>query len=90
MKNITVAIDDDTYERARRHAIERATSVSAMVKQFLRSVSANETEDERWLRELSALQAKVREQAAKAATLVPIHDLTRTELHDRDARRADR
>ena len=35
MKNITIAIDDQTYRRARIKAAERGTSVSALVKQYL-------------------------------------------------------
>jgi hypothetical protein len=35
MRNITVAIDDETYRRARIWAAERGTSVSAMVKCIL-------------------------------------------------------
>ena len=35
MKNITIAIDDQTYQRARVKAAERGTSVSALVKQYL-------------------------------------------------------
>jgi plasmid stability protein len=35
VKNITVALDDETYRQARIRAAERNTSVSAMVKQLL-------------------------------------------------------
>jgi hypothetical protein len=35
MKNITIAVDDDTYLAARIAAAEQGTSVSAMVKRFL-------------------------------------------------------
>jgi plasmid stability protein len=35
MKNITVAIDDETYRRARIWAAERGTSISAMVRCIL-------------------------------------------------------
>lgn len=40
MKNITVKIDDETYRRARVLAAERETSVSALVREFLESLSA--------------------------------------------------
>lgn len=35
MKNITLALDDQTYRRARIRAAEQNTSVSALVKQLL-------------------------------------------------------
>ena len=35
MRNITIAVDDETYHAARVRAAERGTSVSAMVKTFL-------------------------------------------------------
>lgn len=60
-----------------------------MVKQYLRSVSEGETADERWLRELERLQAKVDEQMKRDGVTGPIVDLTREELHDREARRAE-
>ena len=40
MKNITIAIDDDTYRKARVAAAHRDASVSALVKKFLLSLSA--------------------------------------------------
>ena len=40
MKNITVAIDDETYRRARIWAAERDTSVSAIVKCILTTLPA--------------------------------------------------
>ena len=45
MKNITIAIDDETYRRARIKAAEHGTSVSALVKQFLTGLA--KTADER-------------------------------------------
>jgi plasmid stability protein len=37
VKNITLALDDETYRRARIRAAEQDTSVSALVKQLLTS-----------------------------------------------------
>jgi hypothetical protein len=39
MKNITLAIDDDTYRIARVRAAELGTSVSAMVKDYLNGLA---------------------------------------------------
>jgi hypothetical protein len=35
MKNVTIALDDETYRKARIRAAELGTSLSAMVKQYL-------------------------------------------------------
>jgi hypothetical protein len=43
MKNITVAVPDDVYRRARVAAAEQDTSVSALVAGFLEKVAAGET-----------------------------------------------
>jgi hypothetical protein len=40
VKNITVSIDDETYRRARVKAAEQDMSVSALVREFLQSLSA--------------------------------------------------
>ncbi len=40
MKKITIALDDETYRKARIVAAQRDTSVSALVKKFLLSLTA--------------------------------------------------
>jgi plasmid stability protein len=42
MKNITVAVDDEVYRAARIAAAERSTSVSALVRDYLRTLSMPE------------------------------------------------
>ena len=37
MKNITLSVDEDTYRFARIAAAERSTTVSAMVRDYLRT-----------------------------------------------------
>jgi peptidyl-tRNA hydrolase len=39
MKNITLSVDDETYRRARIVAAERDTSVSALVREYLQTLS---------------------------------------------------
>ncbi len=39
MKNITIALDDETYRRARIAAAQRDASVSALVKKYLVSLA---------------------------------------------------
>ena len=41
MKNITVAVDDEVYRRARIAAAERSTSVSALVRDYLRALTTD-------------------------------------------------
>lgn len=54
MKNITVAIDDETYRLARIRAAELETSLSALVREYLRTLIGKpavlEDEKERRLR----------------------------------------
>ncbi len=38
MKNVTIAIDDDVHRRARIHAAQMGTSLSALVKAYLQSI----------------------------------------------------
>ncbi len=40
MKNITVSVDEETYRRARIAAAERNSSVSRLVRDYLRSLGA--------------------------------------------------
>ncbi|MCY4658470.1 MAG: hypothetical protein OXF93_01470 [Acidobacteria bacterium] len=40
MRNITVSVDDETHRWARIRAAERDTSVSALVRTYLRSLAA--------------------------------------------------
>jgi plasmid stability protein len=47
MKNITVALPDDVYRRARIKAAEGDTSISALVRDFLMQLAAGESDFER-------------------------------------------
>lgn len=53
MKNLTLKIDDETYRKARIRAASAGTSISAMVRDYLRK--QEESEDERETRRLAAL-----------------------------------
>lgn len=76
MKNITVTVDDETYRRARIKAAEKDTSVSALVRQFLTEVAADESRAER----LRRLEAETR---ARITDFVAGDMLSRDELHER-------
>lgn len=47
MKNITVAVDDETYRSARIRAAELDTSVSALVRDYLRRLAVGQEEEPR-------------------------------------------
>ena len=76
MRNITVALDDDTYKRARIAAAERDTSVSALVKAYLEQLASLETETER-------LKRQEREIMSRIAEFNASDRLSREDLHSR-------
>lgn len=87
MKNITISIDDDLYRQARMKAAEQSTSISALFRNYLIRLTVNEsaeTEFQRLAREERELYAEL---DAKGIGLNPAYNLTRDELHDRDALR---
>jgi hypothetical protein len=45
MKNVTLSIDDQVLERARKIAAERGTSVNQMIRDYLARETPTETED---------------------------------------------
>ena len=92
MKNITAAVDEETRRPARLRAVELDTSVSALVRQFLRSLTSSgeialtdrkeaETETET---ALVRRRQRLREVLANFdARKVGVPErLTRDELHD--------
>lgn len=94
MKNITVSIDEETHRRARIRAAELGTSVSALVRGYLRSLisrmaredEANrqdvETPDERRRRLLKEVLDDI---TANGGGLIMSENLPRDALYDRDA-----
>ena len=76
MRNITVAVDDETYKRARVAAAERDTSVSALVKAYLVQLASHETEIER-------LKRQEREIRSQIAAFNAADRLSREDLHNR-------
>lgn len=82
MKNITVSIDEETYRKARVTAAERGTSVSAMVREYLRGLTKTGlSPSKRTLREIVA------DIHARGGGIDPAENLSREELYDRDALR---
>lgn len=82
MKNITVSIDEETYRTARITAAERGTSVSALVRDYLRGLAkTGSSPSKRTLREIVA------DIHARGGGINPAENLSREELYDRDALR---
>ncbi len=80
MKNVTVSVPDDVYRKARIRAAERDTSLSALVREFLMSLSGEESEFDRRKRLQQEVLAQVRSFRAGDR-------LTRDQVHQRDALR---
>ena len=76
MRNITVAVDDETYRRARVAAAERDTSVSALVKAYLEQLASHETEIERLKRQELEIRSQI-------AAFNAADRLSREDLHSR-------
>jgi len=76
MKNITVSVDDETHRRARIKAAEKATSLSALVKQFLTALAEGGSQANNLAREEKALRERISNFSAADR-------LSRAELHDR-------
>jgi plasmid stability protein len=79
MKNITVTVPDDVYRTARIRAAERGTSVSALVGEYLRSLSERQAEFSRLEAQQRQIQSEIRRFRARDR-------LDRDQLHDRAVR----
>ena len=80
MKNVTISLDDETHRRARIHAAELGTSLSALVRELL--VAAAERKKE-GLSEAD-VRARLKELRKQAPAGFRAADgLSRDEVHDR-------
>jgi plasmid stability protein len=79
MRNITVTVPDDVYRNARIRAAERGTSVSALVAEYLRSLSGRQAEFSR----LEAQQQRIQSHIGRFRAG---DRLDRDQLHDRAVR----
>ena len=98
MKNITVSIDEETHRHARIKAAELGTSVSALVRGYLRTLVTepvdvtktsgqdSETESERRRRLLNEV---ISDFDARGVGLRMADNLPREALYDRDVARAE-
>lgn len=88
MRNITVSVDEETHRLARIRAAELDTSVSALVREYLRSLASErtpdrvavETERERRSRLLNEVSENIR---ATRRGFKASDNLSREELYNR-------
>ena len=86
MRKITVSVDDETYRLARIKAAENGTSVSAMVREYLNSLTEMSTRAPDITNAPEMTLSEVIEAIfARGGGLDPRDNLTREELHDRNA-----
>jgi len=79
VRNITVSVPDEVYRDARIRAAERGGSVSALVAEYLRSLSDRESEFARLETQQRELQRGIERFSARDR-------LDRDEIHDRAVR----
>lgn len=79
-KNITLKIDEETYQRARIRAARKRTSVSAMVRDFLRAGEEESVDPE--VGRIAALRALYRKAERRArAPSSPLEPLKRDDIY---------
>jgi plasmid stability protein len=79
VKNITVSVPDDVYREARLRAAQRGSSVSALVTEYLRSLSEQDSAFERLEAQQHRVQAEIKRFSARDR-------ISRDELHERALR----
>jgi hypothetical protein len=79
VKNITVSVSEDVYRRARIRAAELGKSVSALVAEFLDSLSEQEAQFSRLEAKQKRVQGQIRRFSARDR-------LSRDDVHDRAVR----
>ena len=85
MKRITVSVDDETHRLAKMKAAQKGTTVSAMVGEYLRSLTAGVEESPHASEKtLSEIISDIR---ARGGRISVSDNVSREELYDRDALR---
>jgi len=76
MKNVTLAIEDDVLREARRIAADRATTVNAMIREFLQELTQRESR-------AATARARIVELCRSSNVEVGPRTWSRDELHER-------
>ncbi len=80
MKNITVSVGDETFQRASILAAKKKTTVAALVKRFINGFITSESDFERLKRQEREIRESIKAFSASER-------LSRDEVHDRNALR---
>ena len=90
LKKITVSIDEETYRLVRIRAAELDTSVSALVRDYLKSLASGSRDAEKETERRRELMRQVfQDFEARGVGLRMSENLTREELYDRTRARAE-
>ena len=98
MRNITVSVDDETHRLVRIRAAELDTSVSALVRDYLKRLTADRTggtaengpvTEQEANRRRGMLHAVIEKITADGGGLRMADNLSREELYDRARARAE-
>ncbi len=76
MRNITLSIDEDVVRTVRRYAVERGSTVNALVREFLTGI-ANREDRARKARQ------RIRQLSEQSTARVGSRSWTREELYER-------
>ncbi len=76
MKNITLSVEDEVLVAVRRYAVERNSSINALVREYLTNIAQHDDRANRARVQLRQLSKKSQGQLGKKAW-------TREDLHER-------
>jgi len=76
-RNITLAVDDADLDRARKFAAEHSTTVNALVRDYLKSLSPEMTADQQ------AAVERMRKRSEARTSFMTGRTWTREDLYDR-------
>ena len=79
--NVTITLDDALVKKIRKIAVDRDTTLAAMVREYLKSVTEDEEASQLKQKQLEALERSFRE----LSTPLGPRDWKREDLYDRPA-----
>jgi metal-responsive CopG/Arc/MetJ family transcriptional regulator len=76
MKNVTIALDEKLLREARRIAAERSTSLNAMIREYLNTLTERESR-------AATARSRIVELCRRSGAEIGTKKWTRDELHER-------
>jgi len=77
--NVTLSLDDRLVKQVRKIAVDRDTTLTGLIREYLQKLAAEEASSGRKKRELEALRRTFREFSVKGGK----HDWKREDLYER-------